>query len=655
MASSNRTLRVTKDEWTFFGTLLPYLAMVMGATLTIMLGVATRVGIMAQQKFADTPIVESSRAITIIILISCVVLATITWKLFNQRRGHFIAPHATITVVLSHAWLIMAVWEDIGDWLFGAPTVYAFFYGSIIVALSWCIRRWAFRDEDGNAEEQSNPFEEAGLGSARIDGKNSKDIPGGRRFRLNLPIGKTIEMAKDKRVTIAQIAGKPRSLVHVSETSSGIEGKVDVTILDDDPFKTKIYWQGPDFPGESITSPITYATYDTGVRPNLYIAGKDAGSCQHFLTMGMSGTGKSKAWQAIYGTVLNRKEVSVIFGDPAKGMQTGGPLAAGLEWFATTEDECMQQIDAVMDAIPVRTNYLTSKGLDHWQRGCGLNFVIFHLEEAARFAKVDDLIQLIEAARSAGISIVISLQRATNDRLKTSARYNLGGNMCFGVKMKRDAAFGLSEYAIESGATPHMWQDKMPGYHYLEVTGLDATMAGHPLLTDWIDTKRLEDEVDNGTAIRTPLDDVTSDALGPAYSAYRTRVQEGNANWQELRRNRGHDGNTWEMGTTLPGTPAMLEELPFNVEVIQPTETRTIATARFGFATPIEETEAYRQHLREIIADFKENGKESFTPGELKQAGFSGRSDSWITQNLKKLVNEGTISYSKETKFYSIV
>lgn len=315
----------------------------------------------------------------------------------------------------------------------------------------------------------------------------------------------------------------------------------------------------------------------------------------------------------------------------------------------------MEQIEAIKRAIPIRTDYLTSKGLDHWVRGCGINFVIFHLEEAARFAKVDELIELVEAARSAGISIVISLQRATNDRLKTSARYNLGGNMCFGVKMKRDASFGLSEYAIEAGASPHMWQDKKPGYHYLEVTGLDATMAGHPLLTDWIDIKRLEDEVDNGSDIRSPLDDVTANALGMAYSAYRAKVAAGETNWQEMRRNRGHDGNTWEMGTTLPGTPTIQEELPFNVEVVQPTETRTVATATYGFQTPVEETEAYRQHIRDIIADWKVNSKTTFTPGELKGAGFTGRSDAWISQNLKKLVKDGVLTYDKDTKFYSIV
>ncbi len=647
--ASNRTLRVTKDEWTFFGTLLPYVAMVVGSILTLLLGVVTRIGIMLQHTYSGTEIASASKGLTWIAVISCIVLGTIAWKLFSQRRGQFIAPHATITVVLVHVWLILAIWEGSGDWMFGAPTLYAFFYGAIIVALSWCIRRWALRDEDSFTEEAENPFEAAGLGEARIDKRNSREVAGGHRFRLRLPIGKTIEDAKNKRTALAQIAGKPRTLVHVSETPNAIEGQVDITILKEDPFKQPYWWKGPEHPGESIVLPISYATYDTGERPNLYVAGKNGASSQHFLTMGMSGAGKSKAWQVIYGSVLTRKEVSVIFGDPAKGMQTGGPLASGLEWFATTYDECLEQIQAVIRAIPARTDYLTSRGLDHWQSGCGLNFVIFHLEEAARFAEVDELVEMIEAARSAGICIVISLQKATNDRLKTSARYNLGGNMCFGVKMKSDARFGLSEYAIEAGAMPHIWQDKKPGYHYLEAHGLDATMAGHPLRSDWIDIADLERQIDGAGHLRTQLDTTTVDALGLPYAQYRAKVAEGSTNWQQLRRNRGFEVDTkdWEVGT-----PAVLsgEQLSLIDEI--PAE--DTATARFGFNTPLEETEAHRQHLRDIVSSFKEHGKESFTPADIWQAGFQGRSKGWVSQNLAKMVKAGDITKDPDG-FYRVV
>jgi hypothetical protein len=642
MATSNRNLTVTRDEYAIFGRALPYIAMLIGAGLLFLVGVLSRLGIYAQYYFSQTDIQHSSEVTTWVILFSLVILSAVAWKLFSQRNGMFIKQHATLTVVLGHLWLLMSVWEDKGDWLFGAPTAYAFFWGAGIVGLSWCIRRWAFRGDDAQTQEQENIFEEIGLGDTKIDKRNSRATANGATYRLKLALGKTVENAKDKRTAIAQIAGKPRSLVHVSETADGVEGQVDVTILKADPFKEKHFWQGPDYPGDSIVSPITYATYDTGDRPELFLAGKNGGSSQHFLTMGMSGTGKSKAWQVIYGSVLNRREVSVVFGDPAKGMQTGGPLAAGLEWFATTEAECHEQIQAIMAAIPVRTNYLTSKGLDHWQKGCGLNFVIFHLEEAARFAEVDELIEMIEAARSAGISIVISLQRATNDRLKTSARYNLGGNMCFGVKMKRDASFGLSEYAIEAGASPHMWQDKKPGYHYLEAAGLDATMAGHMLVSDWIDIARLEQEVDNGADIRTPLDTVTAEAFGMAYAGYRENVASGNTNWQQMRKNRGHDSTTLEIATENP--PAITRE-----------DGSVVATARVrpnNLGVTPEEKAAAENALWALIYDWADHGKNTFSHKEVV-AQYNLRGPSWVSTTLNRWVKEGSLF--KENGLYSVL
>lgn len=667
MATSNRNITVTKDEYAFFGRALPYIAMGIGAGLLFALGVVLHISIWAQANWGDASVQHATEVTTWAILLVGTILCAICWKLFSQRRGLFIAPHATITAVLAHLWLVISLWDGKGDWVFGILSLNLYFIGAAALIISWCIRRWAFRDD--NAYDQNNNgdnvFDAIGLGESHIDKRNSKRIDYGVKYRVKAALGKTVTNFKDRREQIAQIAGKPVNQVHISETENGVAGLVDITILDDNPFSTKTWWQGPDYPGGSIVEPITYATYDTGQRPELYLAGKNGGSSQHFLTMGMPGTGKSKAWQIIYGTVLNRKDVSVLFADPAKGMQTGGPLAAGLEWFEWTEAGCETMIEAVMKAIPERTNYLTAKGLDHWVRGCGLNFVIFHLEEAARFAKLDELIELVEAARSAGIAIVVSLQRATNDRLKTSARYNLGGNMCFGVKMKRDASFGLSEYAIESGATPHLWQDRYPGHHYLEAQGLDTRMAGHPLLTDWIDTSRLEQEVDNGASVRTRLDDTTANALGVPYAQYREKVHAGTTAWQEMRRNRGHDGATLDLSTPGNIIPAQ-EELPFNVDVIEQTDTKVIAAVktesvnedgtprrRAGWQIPKEETEQIKNELWNVLEDFKIHGQYSFTPGDVMRSGFESRSRGWVTAQLNKWVTEGRLT-KNEQGFYVV-
>ncbi len=649
MSTRNINVNRYEDEYVVFGKALPYLAMLIGAGLVFIAAVITRLGVWAQYSFNNVPAQESNNALTIILCVSCVILTALAWKLFRSRDQihHYISWHAAITSVLVHAWLIMAVWQDSGEWMFGVPVVYTYFYGGAIIGLSWCIRRWAYRGEE-QASSESNVFEAIGLGDGtHIDGRNSRKIDSGAKYRLKLALGKTIDMAKEKREQLAHIAGKPVSQVLVSETYDRKAGEVDVTILDDNPFGNKVEWAGPDYPGQSIVAPITFATYDTGERPELYLAGMNGSSSQHFLVMGMSGSGKSKAWQAIYGSVLNRRDVSVLFGDPAKGMQTGGPLASGLEWFATTQPDCEKMIDAVIEAIPARTNYLTSQGLDHWMPDCGLNFLIFHLEEAARFAKVDKLIELIEAARSAGIAIVISLQRATNDRLKTSARYNLGANMCFGVKMKSDARFGLSEYAVTSGAEPHKWQDRYPGQFYLEAQGVDVRMAGHALKTDWINIAKLQLAVDAGQEARSVLDEPTATALGADYVAYRNQVAAGNTDWQMLRRSKGARVDTKDLGLGQP-QQLSLEDLE-TIDLTLPETAESVAVKqeagiRSNLNTDPAETALARQILWDIIQDFHEHGKEAFFPRDVI-ALYDGpvRSNKWFSDQLSRWVKEGRL------------
>lgn len=654
MATSNRNVTVTKDEYALFGKALPYIAMLIGAALLFLTGVFLRLGIWAQDRWGDTAAYDSTQIATWCVLLSCTILCAVSWKLFGQRKGPFIRQHATITVFLGHVWLLFALWEDLGDWMFGIPSVFAYFFGAGCVALSWAIRRWAFRAaEMGEESNGYNPFEEMGLGNSRIDKFNSRAVSGGTRYRLKLALGKTIENAKEARVKIAHLAGVPRNLVHISETDSGVEGLADIFIQDEDPFGHKIIWAGPEMAGTSISQPISFGTYDNGFRPQVYLAGKDGGSSQHFITMGMPGAGKSKAWQVIYGSVLNRSNVSVVFGDPAKGMQTGAPLAEGLEWFATTQKECEEQIQGILRAIPARTDYLTSRGLSHWEDDCGLNFVIFHLEEAARFSQTDELIQAVEAARSAGICIVLSLQRATSDRMKTSTRYNLGGSMCFGVRDKRDASLALSEYTIKSGAEPHRFQDRYPGRMYLEAIGIDPRMFAHEIQTDWINDRYLERVVDEGAKYRTNIDNITADVLGPAYLDYRDKVARGMAGWQQLRSNRyspGSDQPTQDVptvrkpiaieGTIVPSTEGPQEEAP--------------VTQRPLDVTPEQKRETELE-LWSIVMNFAENGKFTFSSKDLQQE-WKGpkRSPGWFSQVLKKWTQQGRLE-NNAYGFYRIV
>lgn len=634
--TTNRNVTVTKDEYALFGKALPYLAMLIGAALLFAVGVFTRFGIWSQDKWGDTSAYDSTKIATWCVLLSAILLSAVTWKLFGQRKGPFIRQHATLTVVLGHIWLIFSLWEDLGDWVFGIPTVFAYFFGASCIALSWAIRRWAYRAAEMSDDNGGfNPFEEMGLGEhTRIDNYNSHPVANGAKYRLKLALGKTIEQAKDKRTAFAQLAGKPRNLVHVEETPGGIEGQVDITILKEDPFGGHTLWGGAFNPGASIVSPIQFATYDNGERPELYLAGKDGESSQHFLTVGMSGAGKSKAWQVIYGSVLNRHSVSVIFGDPRKGLQTGAALASGLEWFAWSKEDCQEQIDAIMRAISARTNHLTRRGLSHWQEGCGLNFLVFHLEEASEFTDADELVMLVEAARSAGISLVLSAQRASHDRMNTSVRYNMGGNMCFGVKSPADARMALSEYTIKSGAEPHRWQDRKKGHFYLEAANIDPRMFAHELESDWVNERHLERVVDEGAQYRSALDDVTATAFGKAYKDYRDKVAAGETEWQILRQNRYGVGEEQPTNDIPVYVAPTLDDITDNPN--------TAGTKRTNADTDPEDTRRAELALWSVIMNFAENGQDMFSPKDVINR-VPGRKEAWVKKKLKAWVEEGRL------------
>jgi hypothetical protein len=171
---STRNINVSRydDEYALFGKALPYIAMLIGAGLVFALAFITRVGVWYQVEYSAGVAYDSSRTLTWIIVISCVVLCPIAWVLFKKRQQFhpFIAIHAVVTVILCHAWLIMAVWQDMGNWMFGSPTLYAYFYGGAVLGVSWCIRRWAYRevvDEGGEGNNTADLFDTIGLGKAR--------------------------------------------------------------------------------------------------------------------------------------------------------------------------------------------------------------------------------------------------------------------------------------------------------------------------------------------------------------------------------------------------------------------------------------------------------------------------------------------------------
>lgn len=532
--SARGTFKIARNEYIILGLLLPYLAMVLGMVLALSFAFVMR---LYMYWFGWDGYGRDASVATGVVCLSAGILCWCAHRFFGQRKAIDIREHAILTTGLAHLWMLFAVWSDYGDWIWAGWVFVCWVFGCIIIGLSWCMRRWAQNGEDsadGRDDRTKSTLDKIGLGESYWRGKPILDGEVATA-ELQLDHGYTTDDAKRKRDALAGVAGLSPTQVHVSEVEGGRADRATVTFVKSDPFKRHVQWAGVELPGASISELITFGTYQDAQRCGTYESGKDGRSLQHRQMMGQSGSGKSKLAQIIYANVVSRCDVNVIFGDPIKGLQTGEPLAEGLAIFADSMAKCKELIDRLDHVITVRTNYLTSKGLSHWVPGCGIKFEIFHLEEFARFYANKNLVGLTEAARSAGIKLVFSLQRASSTRQKTDIRSNLGGAICLGTDSVTDTRFALSEYTINGGATPHHWQDRYPGRFYIEDAGIDPRRFAMPVMADWADVAHIRSEVDRYGAEARRMDDVSAAAWGQPYARYQAEYAAGAHGWQKLR------------------------------------------------------------------------------------------------------------------------
>jgi len=260
----------------------------------------------------------------------------------------------------------------------------------------------------------------------------------------------------------------------------------DVILSDPRILRKPVMWEGPSWTnGASIADSISIGMYQDGTDCEVEVP------ATQIQVMGQVGSGKSLggAWNAL-GEMITRHDAVVWAIDIKKGLQTLGPLVPGLHRVAVTPADA---IDLLMDAnnlITPRTNYLSSDGLGKWSRDCGINYLIIWIEEAPYV--MDELgskgkkvwLETVKAARSAGITIAWSLQRAGFTEISTIAR-GQATKWCFGVQDSREAKFGLSEVQKDRGCTPEKWGQRRPGMSYIDAPNIYEAKVGMPLRAWW--------------------------------------------------------------------------------------------------------------------------------------------------------------------------
>jgi hypothetical protein len=447
--------------------------------------------------------------------ISTAALAAVTWHVAggNNRFRKFRRAQATASVAAGMGWLTCATAAG----PFGHPMIDLWLMGGGVFAASWNIRQLMRNAHDETEQVEGNTgfakiAEAIGLEKLRVkkaegNGKGMVSVP------VELTAGQTVEDVQSALPKLAAAAQIPPSGATVKRDPDNA-GQATMHLRVADLLKGGVEFVPPIRMGMLPNEPIPLGLYADG--ETFLINPFDADILQHLLVMGVTGAGKSEFARGLIAHLSTRRKLTMFVADCSKGRQSMGHIADGIDWFLTQPREVKHLFKALPAAIKARGDVLADEGLDQWTPDSSLNAMVLWLEEAADLTDFDELDQIARAARSVGIWLVVSLQRAVWTNINVNVRTNLQAAACFGVDDAGDAGFCLPDRVVEAGAVPD-WGSDRPGYAFATGMGIDQgrwTMEWRSGLTD---RHYLAALVAAGAEHRDPLDEVTASALGAAY------------------------------------------------------------------------------------------------------------------------------------------
>lgn len=561
--------------------------------------------------------------------------------LVTHQRGRLGRLHATGTAAAVALWIVVATIHGVT-----APVPsYLGIVGGITLALSWNIRgviRNRGRQGDGDhlAAAFADASDRAGLGGSRLQvrSRSARVVEG----VIALPPGEATADDVVKR------AGRLESGLKFPPGTLSIAADPDradralVKFSDPRVMRKPIPWPGPSAPGKSVALPLCPGIWQDGEVVRYTMPG------HHLQLNGTTGSGKSVGggW-SLLGELVTRADVAVICVDLTKGDQTLGPMRPALHEFVTSKDAARVLLDKIHGAVKPRTDFLAERGLQRWQENCGLSYLIIWLEECPDIISAlsdsgrERWLSALKAARSAGVTFVLSLQRSDWSQLPTLARGQLA-RMCFGVQDSSDAAFGLSEIQAERGARPELWNNRMPGMCFLDAPSIPDERLAMPMRT-WFfggDDSVIAEHAARWPASARPLDELTASLLNLGGSG----AEIGSV---------AADFEAADDVADLIGQIAPVED---ESDLVEPGEIEVPddAFGKWQFAEPPAEkadpAEA-RQALADLIEGWRANGRKQFVIGDL--AAFRatvGLGRSWLYKVVDELVAAGALDRDDEGK-----
>lgn len=448
--------------------------------------------------------------------LSGVALTAVTWtvaggstKFRRVRRAQAVA-----SVAAGMGWLTIAT--AMGP--FTRPVLDLWLLGGGLFAGSWNLRQLLGVAPAGDDQEQSEASgwgklaETIGLEKFQLSRVKGTDR-GVVTAEIAVPASKTADDAQAAAPRLAAAAQVPPSGVTITKDPDNA-GKAHLKVRVADMLKDGVPFTPPRAYGLPPTEPIPAGLYADAEPVRLDPFSQPI--LQHMLVMGVTGAGKSEFARTVLTHLMTRSQCSIILVDVAKGRQSVGHIADGIDYLVDNKRDAKRLLKALPRAIKARGDVLGDEGLDQWTPDSSLNALVVWMEEAADLADFNELDQIARAARSVGIWLVISLQRATWTNMSTDVRANLQGTACFGVDQASDAGFALPDRVVEAGAVPD-WANRRPGYAYGVGMGLPEshwTTEWRAALTDRAELARI---VAESAPFRDPLDEVTAAALGTAY------------------------------------------------------------------------------------------------------------------------------------------
>ncbi|MGW9242568.1 hypothetical protein ACWGRL_28160 [[Kitasatospora] papulosa] len=595
---------------------------------------------------------------------SGIALSAMTWAVSggNNTFRRIRRAHATASVAAGMGWLTCATAAG----PFSTGMLNSWVFGGSLFALSWNIRGLM-----RNAHDETETVEKGGwaklaekIGLEKVQVSNAKGSGKGTvTANVEVGDGKTVEDVQATAGKLAAALHLPPSGVTVTrDPDNAARGTMSLRVAD--LLKDGVEFIPPQRLGLLPTADIPIGLYANG--ETCLINPFDAAILQHLLVMGVTGAGKSEFCRTVLAHLMTRSKMSIWLIDLAKGRQSVGHMAEGLDWFIQDAKTAKLALKALPGMIAARGDRLADEGLDQWAPGSSLNAMLIWMEEAADLVDFDKLDEVARKARSVGIWLVVSLQRATWTNVRTDVRANLQASACFGVDDAGDAGFGLPDRVVESGAVPD-WGSDRPGYFYATGMGIPQRQWTTEVRGSYTgDVKdEIVDMIRAAAAVRDPLDEVTAKAAGLVYAQ---RAHKGSNRTSphvvtagpvaaQLETVPDQDITDEEQDVAdeiqdvydevmgqIPGDPepdADYANIPLDGEMPETDEDSGIT---FGDQTDRTAEEA--RHILYVELDgFARTGRLSFEPADLIPATVAaGRKRPWMQAQLKKLVEQGVLT-----------